>query len=112
MGSKLNGFISNIMPSVVMVFEHLLPNNWMQNKILPKISIQLKSEINYGNFLSWIRMWFLISMTKFDVTVYFWSKQNIEVFSSAPCQLNGFMIHSCFGNTLAALKFTSKITPI
>ena len=76
-GAKFKRLPNNVMPSVLMVFDNLLPNRWVQETIIPQMKSHLMPEIMYGEFLIWTGLWFIMSTTAFNDRSYFWSKHNI-----------------------------------
>ena len=60
MGVKLKELPTDFIPSVIMVFEHLLPNKWAQEKIPSKMKSLLMPELNNCGFMMLIWMWFLM----------------------------------------------------
>ena len=60
MGEKLKVLTTYVMPSVIMVFYHLLPNKWVQETMITDMNREFNNELKYDDFMMWIGMWFLM----------------------------------------------------
>jgi hypothetical protein len=108
---RLNGLTNDSNPSALALFEALFPVAHIKNVMIPRINESLDVPTDYGEFLAWIGLWFLMATTHFNRRHEFWSEQPITPFEGAPFRLNGLMSRTRFDNILSSLQFTNMDPP-
>jgi len=60
-------------PSLLQLFELMLPKTFLQQVVLPQTNLNLRCPVGYGKFLCWIGLWLMMATTHFDFRHDFWS---------------------------------------
>ena len=63
---------------------------------------------NYGEFLHWMGLWFLMATINSPDHHDFWSLREVDCFVGAPMRLHSFMSRKCFEMILKALAITAR----
>ena len=66
------------------LFEHLFPNNFLQEVMIPTMNWKLSNPVLYGELLSWIGLWVLMSMVDGSDRRSFWSSKEVNIYEGAP----------------------------
>jgi Transposase IS4 len=67
--------------------------------------------IQYGEFLRWLGIWFLIATIQGPSRVEFWRKETIDPFSGAPYRFGEFMSRNRFDDILQSITYTNHDPP-
>jgi Transposase IS4 len=95
------------------LFETFFPKDFVTAVILLNInaSADIIRQVEYGEFLRFIGIYFLIATIEGPSRRDFWSLGPIDLFQGAPFRVSGFMSRTRFENILYNLKFTSQPEP-
>ena len=93
------------------LFEHLFPKNFLQEVMIPTMNWKLSNPVSYGELLSWIGLWVLMSMVDGSDHQSFWSSKEVNIYKGAPFLLMQFMSWNCFEEILGAMSYTDKSAP-
>ena len=66
------------------LFEHLFPKNFLQEVMIPTMNWKLSNAVSYGELLSWIGWWILMSMVDGSDHWSFWSSKDVKIYEGAP----------------------------
>ena len=67
--------------------------------------------LQYGEFVKWIGIWFLMATTNAENRQDFWSQKPVNMYSSAPFRLHDIMSCNCYEQILSVLTFTDMEPP-
>ena len=67
--------------------------------------------VSYGEFLSWLGLWFLMATINGPESTDFWSMGEVDCFVGAPMRLGTFMSRKWLEAILKALKITARQPP-
>ena len=85
-------FSRNIRPSRLQLFELLFPKFFITDTIIPQINREIKgSLLQYGEYLLWLGLWFLMATLEGPSRRDFWSIGEIDPFNGAPFRFLCFM---------------------
>ena len=62
----------------------MFPHELIKSVIIKETNKHLEKNSTYGEFLSWIGLWFFMATTTFGDHRKFWSSKAIEVFEGTP----------------------------
>ena len=85
------------------LFEHLFPKNFLQEVMIPTMNRKLSNPVSYGELLSWIGLWVLMSMVDGSDRWSFWSSKEVNIYEGAPFRLMKFMSRNRFEEILGAI---------
>jgi len=115
---NVNATIKNwprhVIPTDLQLFEHLFPCAFVKTVMLPKMNATMPAgapQLQYGEFVKWIRIWFLMATTNADNRRDFWSQKPVNMYSSAPFHLHDIMSRNRFEQILSVLTFTDMEPP-
>ena len=69
----------------------MFPQEFIRNVILKNTNKHLQKQVTYGEFISWVGLWFLMATTTFGDCREFWSRKAIDAFEGTPYRFNDFM---------------------
>ena len=98
-------------PTLLQSFELMFPQEYIIKVIIKETNKHLKNQLTYGEFISWVGLWFFMATTTFGDRREFWSSKAIEAFEGTPYRFNAFMSRPRFEAILAALQFTDRKPP-
>ena len=94
------------------LFEILFPKKWILETVVPSTNNQLGEEpLSYGELMSWIGLWILMSMVDGSDCRGFWSNKHVNIFEGAPFRLNNFMTRNRFETILNNITYTNHEPP-
>jgi len=108
---KLPNIPRDTQPSLVKLFEILFPVGFIKRVMIPMMNRELSPPIDYGEFLRWLGIWFLMATIQGPQRRDFWSTAEVSAFDSAPFRCSEYMSRNRFENILRALKFTDRAPP-
>ena len=79
--------------------------------MIPTMNWKLSNPVSYGELLSWIGLWVLMSMVDGSDHQSFWSSKEVNIYEGAPFLLMQFMSQNCFEEILRAMSYTDKSAP-
>ena len=62
------------------LFEHLFPKNFLQEVMIPTMNRKLSNPVSYGELLSWIGLWVLMSTVDGSDCRSFWSSKEVNIY--------------------------------
>ena len=62
---------------------HLFPKNFLQEVMIPTMNQKLSNAVPYGELLSWIGLWILMSMVDGSDHQSFWSSRDVNIYEGA-----------------------------
>ncbi len=77
-------FPQNTSPTYLQLFELFLPMEYVKQVIIPRINGSLSPPIDYGEFLKWLGIWFLLATNQVSSRREFWSVLPVNIFHGAP----------------------------
>ena len=96
----------------VQLFKGFFPKQLLQNVIdIVNEKMDGDEEVVYGEFISWIGIWVLMSKVDGVDQCLFWSTKNVNAFDGAPFCLTPFMSCRCFEKILYNLGYTKEGPP-
>ena len=99
-------------PSLVNMFDMFFPKMFVINTILAQMNKEIQgAAVQYGEFLRWLGLWFLLATIQGPSRRDFWSSMPIDPFEGAPFRLNEWMSRNRFEEILCVLKFTDQTPP-
>ena len=93
------------------LFERLFPKNFLQEVMIPTMNWKLSNAVSYGELLSWIGLWILMSMVDGSDHWSFWSSRDVNIYEGALFRLMQFMSQNRFEEILGAMSYTDKSAP-
>ena len=102
----------NGIPTLLQTFELMFPHELIKSVIIKETNKHLEKNITYGEFLSWIGLWFFMATTTFGDRREFWSSKAIDAFEGTPYRFNDFMSRNRFESILSHLVFTNRSPPV
>ena len=93
------------------LFEHLFPKNFLKEVMIPTMNRKLSNAVSYGELLSWIGLWILMSMVDGSDHWSFWSSKDMNIYEGALFRLMQFMSQNCFEEIIGAMSYTDKSAP-
>ena len=100
--------------TLLWMFEKLMGRSILESVILPATNRKLASnnyvELSYGEFLTFIGIWFLMATQKVGGCSRrdYWSEEPISHWNGAPFRLNSYMSRNRFEQIISNLKYTVK----
>ena len=79
--------------------------------MIPGMNKSLVPPISYGELLSWLGLWILMSTVDGSDRRSFWSMKEPNKFDGAPFQLNEYMSRKRFEEILGAITYTTNNPP-
>ena len=73
------------------LFECLFPKKFMVEVMIPTMNKLLKTSVSYGELLSWIGLWILMSTVDGSDRHSFWSTNDPNIYEGAPFRLTSLM---------------------
>jgi Transposase IS4 len=111
MNPKLN-FSIGTQPSLVDIFDLLFPKQYVIEVMIPEMNNKTElGPIQYGEFLRWLGIWFLIATIQGPSRVEFWRKESIDPFSGTPYRFGEFMSRNRFDDILQSMTYTNIDPP-
>jgi Transposase IS4 len=99
-------------PTLLDNFELFFPKQFVTDTILPVMNRNAQlGMIQYGEFLRWLGIWFLMATIQGPARYEFWKKDPIDPFVGAPICLNEYMSRNRFQDILTSLQFTDGEPP-
>ena len=92
-------------------FECLFPKRFMLEVMIPTMKKLLKTSVSYGELLSWIGLWILMSRVDGLDRCRFWSTKDPKMYEGAPFRLTSLMSQNCFEEILGSIAYTSNNPP-
>lgn len=89
------------------LFERLFPNEFLKDVIIKQSNKNLHNPMDYGEFLRFLGLWFVMATTEGCERRDFWSGKVVDMFEGAPYRFNNLMERTRFDDILAALRFTN-----
>ena len=93
------------------LFERLFPKNFLQEVMIPTMNRKLSNPVSYGELLSWIGWWVLMSMVDGSDRQSFWSSKEVNIYEGAPFRLMKFMSQNRFEEILGVISYMDKSAP-
>ena len=93
------------------LFECLFPKKFMAEVMIPTMNKSLKTSVSYGELLSWIGLWILMSTVDGSDRHRFWSTKDPNMYEGAPFRLTSLMSQNCFEEILGSIAYTSNNPP-
>ena len=109
--ARLKNFPNDVTPTRRQLFELLFPKQFVMETMLPETNKKLETPLDYGEFLRWIGLWFLMSTTHCENRRDLWSTEPISEFEGAPYRFGKWMSRNRFEEILGALSFTKNTPP-
>ena len=78
------------------LFECLFPKRFMVEVMIPTMNKLLKTSVSYGELLSWIGLWILMSIVDGSDRCSFWSTKDPNMYEGAPFMLSSLMSQNHF----------------
>lgn len=101
-----------IKPSRIDLFEMFFPKKFLVDVILVHVNNNNKlGKVEYGEFLRWLGLWFIMSTIEGPNRRDFWSMDVIDVFNGSPFRLNLYMSRNRFEDILYSLGYTKSNPP-
>jgi hypothetical protein len=95
-----------VKPTRVQLFEMLFPKEFVQQTILVETNKEIVGEpVQYGEFLRWLGLWFLMATLVGPRRRDFWSSMPVDDFEGAPFRLNRWMSRTRFEAILSAMRY-------
>ena len=95
----------NDVPTKLDLFETLLPKDYIIDVVLKETNKYIDGEpVQYGEFLVWLGLWFLMATCQGQTRMEFWSKKSIDMYSGAPHRFNDIMSSTRFRQIITKLK--------
>ena len=69
---------------ILQLFEHLYPKKFMVEAMISTMNKSLKTSVSYGELLSWIGLWILMSTVDGSDRCSFWSTKDPNMYEGAP----------------------------
>ena len=90
-------FPHDVKPTLVQLFSVLFPKGYIESTHLSKMNeLILGDKVEYGEFLRWLGLWFLMSTTiQGPQRRDFWSTTEINEYEGAGCAYPQFHCHGC-----------------
>jgi hypothetical protein len=66
------------------LFELFLPTEYVKEVIVARINGSVNHPIDYGEFLVWLGIWFLLAINQGSSRSEFWSILPVNIFHGAP----------------------------
>jgi Transposase IS4 len=105
-------FPASMTPSVFDIFELLIPKVFITDTMLPQMNERVElGKVNYGEFMRWLGLWFLMATIQGPTRAEFWKKEGISLFSGAPFRLGEMMTRNRFDDILKSIGFTNQNPP-
>lgn len=105
-------FPASFQPSIIDTFELFFPTSYVKEVMLPTINKSTTlGTMQYGEFLRWIGLWFLMATVQGPSRIEFWRKESVDIFNGAPFRLNEYMSKNRFEDILAAMAYTDDNPP-
>jgi len=87
----------------------LFPKDFVLEVALTEMNKVIIGEpVQYGEFLRWLGLWFLMATVVGPRRRDFWSSPPIDEFDGAPFCLNKWISRTCFEAILSSLRFTDS----
>ena len=83
----------------------------MVEVMIPSMNKLLKTSVSYGEMLSWIGLWILMSTVDGSDKHSFWSTKDPKMYEGAPFRLTSLMSQNCFEEILGSIAYTSNNPP-
>ena len=109
--ANLRNFPPGVTPSLLQLFQLMLPKTFLQQVVLPQTNLKLQRPVGYGEFLRWIGLWLMMATTHFDFRRDFWSRRHVSMYGGAPFRFNDLMTRNRFEEILVSLKLTEAVPP-
>ena len=93
------------------LFEHLFPKMFMVEVMIPTMNKLLKTSVFYGELVSWIGLWILMSTVDGSDRHRFWSTKDPNMYEGAPFRLTSLMSQNHFEEILGSIAYTANIPP-
>ena len=106
--------LNNNQPSLVELFEHLFPSDFLKDVVLTQINDNIEQgtrEVTYGELLRWIGCWFLMATITGPQRHEYWRNSEPTMFAGAPFRLNKIMTGNRFNVILSAIEYTNDNPP-
>ena len=87
------------------LFEHLFPKKFMVEVMIPTMNKLLKTSVSYGELLSWIGLWILMSTVDGSDRHSFWLTKDPNMYEGASPHRNHFE------EILGSIAYTSNNPP-
>ena len=84
------------------LFERLFPKNFW---LIPTMNWKLSNPVSYGELLSWIGLWVLLSMVDGSDCQSFWLSKEVNIYKGAAIRLMQFMSWNHFEEILGVVEF-------
>ena len=83
----------------------------MVEVMIPTMNKLLKTSVSYGELLSWIGLWILMSTVEGSDRHSFWSTKDPNMYDGAPFRITSLMSQNCFDEILGSIAYTSNNPP-
>ena len=93
------------------LFERLFPKKFVEDVMIPGMNKSLVPPISYGEVLSWLGLWILMSTVDGSDHQSFCSMKEPNKFDGAPFRLNEYMSRKRFEEILGAITYTASNPP-
>ena len=93
------------------LFECLFPKKFMVEVMIPTMNKSMKTSESYGELLSWIGLWILMSTVDGSDRCSFWSTKDPNMYEGASFRLTSLMSQNCFEEILGSIAYTSNNPP-
>ena len=95
-----------VKPTRVQLFEMLFPKEFVQQTILVETNKEIVGEpVQYGEFLRWLGLWFLMATLMGPRRRDFGSSAPVDEFEGSPFRLNRWMSRTRFEAILSAMRY-------
>mmetsp|Transcript_12834 Transcript_12834/g.18412 ORF Transcript_12834/g.18412 Transcript_12834/m.18412 type:complete len:341 (+) Transcript_12834:77-1099(+) len=111
--ATLRSVISNVaeMLTPLQMFELFFPMEHVKQVILVRANETLSTPLSYGEFLTYLGVWFLMATCFVGDRREFWSSDNPSPWSGAPFRVNQWISQSRFDAITQALRYTNEKGP-
>ena len=108
-------FNTDVKPTIQQLFKMYFFMPYVDGIVIPQTTICLQEEkhhpVNYGEFLHWLGLWFLMATIIGPECMEFWSIGEVDCFVGAQMRLGTFMSRKRFEAILKALAITARQPP-
>jgi len=96
----------DVIPTRLQLFEMMFPKEFVQQTILIEMNKVIVGEpVQYGEFLRWLGLWFLMATLVGPRRRDFWSSAPVDEFEGSPFRLNRWMSRTRFEAILSAMRY-------
>lgn len=111
----IRGLAGVVLSSMTLLHMYLafLPRKFIEEVLLVETNKVIEGQpLEFGEFLRWLGLWYLIATTHCGSRRDFWSGMPVDLFQGAPFRLHDLMSRNRFEAILSAIQLTNAAPPV